>query len=226
MLENKVDHLQLFSARRALLRGADQIDSLRQCVLEAKRFLDAGSIEVLLDILFADAANRRCVLESVQRIFHVGFLVEKRPQTIDWLRSFAADAGLAAGHVVFESTIISRELGMLCGRQEVPTTIFKAFEREAGPANYIEVLVPDDPGEIVAEWINKEVGTHIGFTLTDPSVYLKVRDAFLAEEYEIPAFMDGKPMTNAAVGASAIYFDKSISGRTVRIELCNCAACI
>src|SRR5262249_3616969 len=155
-----------------------------------KRFLDAASIAEVLDVLFEQEPNRSRVLDSVQGIFHVGFLIEKRPQTIDWLKKFACEVGLACGHVVFESTIISRELGELSGQQEVPTTIFKAFEHEAGPANYIEVLMPNDAGGFLTDWIEQEVGTHIGFTLTDPSLFLDVQDAFLAEGFEIPAFMD------------------------------------
>jgi len=226
MLKNQVDYLQLFSARPILLSNADQFDLVRRCVSEAKKFLDAASIAEVLDVLFEQAANRRCVLDSVKRIFHVGFLVENRPQTIDWLKKFSCEVGLASGHVVFESTIISRELGELSGQPEVPTTIFNAFEHEAGAANYIEVFVPNHSGEIVTDWIKHEVGTHIGFTLTDPSRFLDVRDAFLAEGFEIPTFMEGRPMTNATVGASAIYFDKLHGGRTVRIELGNCAASV
>jgi len=225
MLKDKVDRLQLFSAREILLREADQFHALRQCVSESKRFLDGASIADVLAVLFKDDANRRSVMESVLSIFHVGFLVEMHPQTIDWLRAWATEVGLASRHIVFESTIISRELGKLSGRHEVPTTIFNAFQHERGSANYIEVLIPNHPDEIVTDWIEQEVGTHIGMTLADTSLFLKVRDAFLAEGFEIPAFMEGRPMTNAAVGASSIYFDKSYGGRTVRIELCNCEAC-
>jgi hypothetical protein len=222
MLKNIEDNLQLFSAKESLMAATSGFEGLRQCVLQAKDFLDTASVSAVLQSVLEQESNQRRVLNAVQGILHVGFLVEQRPETIDWLKLLATEVGLPAGHTVFESTIISRELAELSQGPEVPTTIFKAFQNDDGPSNYIEVLIPNEPADIAAEWIEQEVGTHVGFTLLDPALYLDVQKAFLMEGFRIPSFMNDKPMTNPAVKASAIYFDKSHRGRTIRIELCNC----
>jgi hypothetical protein len=113
-----------------------------------------------------------------------------------------------------------RRLISLRSTWTIPTTIFTARAEEIhGRSGYIEDLIPAEEKKLVRTWIEEEVGTHIGLTLTGLSVFPTVQDAFQAEGFQIPPFMHGQPIANFDVGVAAIYYEKSHGAGKLRIQV-------
>ena len=210
----------LFSVRETLLGPGEPRERFHRCLVQAKRFIDTTSIAGILDLVFEGEENRRSVRESVRDILHVGFIVPDQALTIAGMSRASNEAGFCSSHATCPSAVIARELGELVGCPQIPTTIFRArAEAIHGRSGYVEAFIPAEEKELVRTWIEEEVGTHIGLTLTGPSVFPTVQDAFQAEGFKIPPFMHAQPIANFDVGVGVIYYEKSHGAGKLRIEV-------
>lgn len=210
----------LFSVRQTLLGPGEPGDRFHRCLAEAKRFIDVTSVEDILNFLFERQENRRLVMESVRDMLHVGFIIPERELTIAFMSKASNEAGFCSDHSTFVSTVISRELGELVGRPHVPTTIFTAgVEQIHGRSGYFEAFIPAEEKKLVNSWIEKEVGTHVGLTLADPSMLPTVQDVFQEEGFRLPTFMHGQPIANFDAGVVVIYYEKPHGEGKLRIEV-------
>ena len=188
--------------------------------MKAKRFLDTTSVAAMLDALFKRQENRCLVLRSVLDMLHVGFIFPDGGLTGNDMIRESNKAGFCSDHSMIASTVISRELGELAGRTRVPTDIFIARRDQVhGRSGYVEAFIPAADVKLVRSWIEMEIGTHIGLTITDPRMLPAAQDAFEAEGFRMPSFMQGKPITNLHRGLIATYHEKSHGEGKVRIEV-------
>lgn len=210
----------LLSVRHILLGSGQLFYRLHKCLLEAKKFLSTTTLSDLVDSLFSKEENRRCVLECAQEKYHVGFMVGSDEKTIETLTSAANAAGFNLDHATFASTIVARELGVLCGKPMVPTTIFKAgMQAPNGSCGYIEAFVPEERKDVVDGWIQDEVVDHVGLTLRDATDFHRVSEAFQSEGFKVPSFLNEAQMTNPSQNVTVIYFDKVHRNRKLRVEV-------
>lgn len=214
------DNYRLFSVRETLLGRGDAGERIYQTLLKAKRFINDTLAKDILSLLFEQEENSRLVLESVFERLHVGFIIPPEEFTISDMSKASLEAGFCLDYPVFDSAAFARELGELTGRPEVPTTIFMASLKRADECSgYMEAFIPSEEKGLVKSWIENEVGTHVGFTLTDPSALTNVQEAFYAEGFQVPAFMHGKPITNHENRASVLFFEKIYEREKIRIEI-------
>ena len=210
----------MFTVRQTLLESGEPGERFFQCLEEARYFIDNSSVAEILGVLFERKENRYQVLGSVLDKLHVGFIFPGRGLTTAEMVREAKRAGFSSGHSTISSTVISRELGVIAGRSTVPTDIFIARRDQIhGRSGYLEVFIPCENSGLQRTWIEEEVGTHIGLTMTDPLLFPSVQDAFEAEGFLIPPFMRGKPIANLHRGLVATYFEKIHGDRKVRIEV-------
>ena len=210
----------VFTVRQRLLEPGEPGDRFFQCLVEACQFIDNRSIVEILDVLFERKENRYRVLGSVIDILHVGFIFPGRCLTTAEMAREAKKAGFSSDHSTISSTVISRELGTLAGRPTVPTDIFIARRDQIhGRSGYVEAFIPSENISLQRTWVEEEIGTHIGLTMTDPLLFPSVQDAFEAEGFLIPPFMCGNPIANLHRGLVATYFEKNHGEAKVRIEV-------
>lgn len=191
-----------------------------RCLARSRQFVDDTSIPGLLDSLFEAPENRRAVSESLSDILHIGFIFPDENLSITEMAREAERAGMGPDIETFSSTIVSRELGKLSGLPMVPTKIhIITTETTSACTAYVEIFIPDAERGLVDKWVEEEVGTHVGLTLSSHTALMTAQQAFQAEGFEVPAFMRGQPIINVEAGIAAIYFEKSFPSGKVRLEL-------
>jgi len=210
----------LFSIRETLAGADEPRERLRLCLAQARGFIHETSVEDVLDRLFTREEHRRAVRASVTDRLHVGFMIPDDLPAFAGMRGVCAEAKLLPDWRSDASTVFARELGVLVGRVEVPTTIVTVMlEALCGRSGYVELFIPAEEREHVVRWIDQEVGTHVGLTLTDSSCPAAVQDAFAEEGFGMPAFMRGRHAANYDEGVSVLYYDSLHGHREGRIEL-------
>jgi hypothetical protein len=209
-----------FTVRDALQSGGTTEERLRRCFVAAKGFLDVTRPAGLLAGLFADEGRRATVLRATNPSMHVGFLLPPDGLDAAALDRMADQVGFTGRHVTCPSAIITRELGAWTGRPALPTTIFTAHAPATDErAVYLEAFIPTEAPDGEGRWIAEELGTHVGLTLAAARDDRGLHEAFLAEGFRLPAFMHGRPLTNAATGATAVFYDRCSAEERVRVEL-------
>jgi hypothetical protein len=215
-----------FSVRDALQGGGSPEERLRGCLVQAKQFLEATTPAGLLADLFAEERRRTTVLQVADHDLHVGFVLPPDGLDLATLDRVADQVGFTGRHATCASTIIARELGVYSGRPAVPTTIFMAHAPLTdGGSRYVEAFLPATAPDRQARWITLELGTHIGLTVTTEPSDPGLREAFVAEGFRLPSFMNGCPLTNPSNGATAVFYDqRATADGGVRIELLSLKA--
>nr|VFJ91237.1 MAG: hypothetical protein BECKH772A_GA0070896_100295 [Candidatus Kentron sp. H]VFJ92337.1 MAG: hypothetical protein BECKH772B_GA0070898_100288 [Candidatus Kentron sp. H]VFJ98939.1 MAG: hypothetical protein BECKH772C_GA0070978_100275 [Candidatus Kentron sp. H] len=208
----------LFSVRETLFTEGEPDSVFEQCLIDAKRFIDANSVSDILHYAFEREESRRVVRESVHSFLHVGFLSPHRD--LANMEGLSKRAGFLSGFTV-TSAVVSRELGYIEGCANIPTAIFIAklgkIDEDSG---YVEVFVPNAEGPRVRKWMDNEVGTHIGLILEKSSALTEIEAAFRREDFQVAPFMEGKKFDTPGKEASIIYYEKPscIRGK-FRIEI-------
>jgi hypothetical protein len=173
-----------------------------------------------MDFIFKRKENRCSVMESVHDILHVGFMIPDEDLTIADMSRAAMEAGFRSDHFTFESTVVARELGERVGLPNVATTIFVAHAVEMnGRESFVEVFIPTEERNLVRRWIREELGTHVGLALVSPSAFATIHNAFKAEGFRIPPFMNNRPIANDHKGIAVIYYDNYLGDRKLRTEV-------
>jgi hypothetical protein len=162
------------------------------------------------------------ILRLVDGLDHVGFLASGEGAAE--VRALAAAAGFGLGQRTFESTILARQLAQLAGLDAVQTTIFKASrsgQGEAGPG--VEVALPREvDAGLVRDWIQRRIGTHVAFRVTDPSHFGALTRIVEEEGYRMPEFLGGRPAANPSEALTAVFFDRR-PANPVGLEFCHYA---
>jgi hypothetical protein len=98
--------------------------------------------------------------------------------------------------------------------------IFSAAMDHAGARpGYVEAFIPAFDRSVTRQWVQEEIGSHIGLMLADHSDFRVTHDAFLAEGFTIAPFMRGQAITNPAARVSVIYYERPGAAGTTRIEV-------
>jgi hypothetical protein len=168
----------------------------------------------------ATSATRAIVGCAVVCVDHVG-LIAPAGTNADDLHAVADAHGFTDQHRSFASVIVARELTALNDGIPVPTRIFRASappRSSEEPAYGIEVFVPDTHTAVVTRWIRQGVGTHAAFRVASGGDVDRLCVELQAAGLATPAFMGGKPMTNANDGTRTVYFDLPVPTGTFRLE--------
>ena len=192
-----------------ILHGAGTAPDRFSCCLDRCRdFLKSASPSKLYADWFADPDDRRVMANVTVEATHIGFIVPPSLLSIRDMNRVAERAGYGPEFNSYRSAIVAHELGTLSGGAPVPTRI-QAFglAGSASPAAHVEVFIPDADAEALADWIEVDACTHVGFSLSDASMLLEIGGVFRRAGYEIPRFMDGRPMINDQAGIGVVYFD-------------------
>jgi hypothetical protein len=186
----------------------------------AARFLATATAVELLRSVFSESSLFERALRLIERIDHVGFMAPA--QAARDLGSAARTVGFDWSQQTFPSTILARELAAAAGREQVPTTIFKARGASAGHATPgVEVAMPGEvEPEVVRGWIREGRGEHVAFSVGSPSHFGPLRRLMEEAGFGMPEFMGGAPLTNPFERITTAYFDRR-SGPRLRLEFCH-----
>ena len=202
------------------VNGQDLAPAMRT----AARFLWTTTPAAHLGAYLAGLSQLERVLEFVEALDHVGFLVPE--ELAGDLPDAAAAAGFDTDPHGFESTILARHLAELAQREEVPTSIFKARGTFAGETSAaetsaaVEVAMPSGvERRLVREWISQGVGTHVAFRVSSPECFGVLTRELAASGYRMPGFASGRPLKNPAEGIEAVFFDRR-PAEPVGLEFC------
>ena len=213
---------ELFSVKRILSNQDESGESLYRCLSEARRFIDTMPVSDIIDCLFEERQNCRLLLNSILDVIHVGFIFPGRNMSSDVMTEESIRAGFCSGHERISSVAISRELSEISEGSPVRADIFIArmgeMKRTSG---YAEVFIPMTDAYKVRDWMEKEIGTHIGLTMSNPLMYRKVQGAFKAEGFQVPGFMMDRPITIPNRKLEIAYFEKNHGDGKIRIEVLN-----
>jgi hypothetical protein len=202
----------------ALLEPGELRDRLRRCLLDAKRFFDTTAAPELLALLLGHRQACRSLLEPAARLHHIGFVVP--PGAEETIGALAAEAGFTQGHTAVSSSLLARELGQLAGKPRVPTTVFKQYGMTAsGQRVAVEAFLTNEDERLVRTWIEKGVGSHVAFELSDASVFAEVRRLFPAKGLAMPPFMDDSPRFSRKEGVTFMYFELGLRSTPLRLEI-------
>jgi hypothetical protein len=203
---------------RMLLDGEEE--RVPSSLRAAARFLSTTTAEEFLEDALSDPAPVREVLTHVSGLDHVGFMATAQSDGV--IASAAEAAGFDAEQRTFPSTILARQLGELAGGEMVPTTIFKAWGKSSdGLPVAVEVAMAREiDQEVVRGWIRRGIGAHAALRITAPSHFADIRHAMEAGGFRSPGFMNEKPLTNAAEGITAMFFDRRPS-QPLGVEFCH-----
>nr|VFJ44073.1 MAG: hypothetical protein BECKDK2373B_GA0170837_100725 [Candidatus Kentron sp. DK] len=208
----------VFSVRETLLSEGSADSIFRQCLLDAKRFIDANSVSDLLHWVFEGERSRKVVRESVHDFLHVGFISPHRD--LDDMAGLSEQVGFSSGFSTVTSAVVSRELGYLEGGGNVPTSLFTAkLGSWDENTDYVEVFLPDAPAPRIREWVNDEVGTHVGLILKAPSALPGIRAAFHDERFQVAPFMGEEGIRSPGKAASVIYYERPYGVGKFRVEI-------
>jgi hypothetical protein len=213
-------HSKLPSFRDVIADGDIGV-RLGRAFARAKRFLDDNVTSDLLELAIQADQARDAISGMVHGVNHLGFLAPRRG-TLDVIEGAARDAGFGVDQVCFPSKIFAAELGLLVGRSEVPTTVFVARGTTPdGTRVGVEAFVPSDAIEddVVARFIEDEVGTHFALLLKSPGLLREAVKLLEAEGFRIPRFLEQGPVRNAAHRVTVMYLDRHRAGRRLRLEL-------
>ena len=200
----------------ALLDDAPVEARLASYLGAVRRLLEDISIPDAIGSVFDDRDATQFLVAASTGDVHVGFVAPNDP---DAMSRAARAVGFAFNQRSFPSTIIARELGERIGRRRVPTQVFKAYLKPSGGApRAVEAFLPEAEPDVVRGWIEEGVGTHIGFGLGGAAAVLRAMDIAIAAGFVLPAFMDGRPLTNPAEDLTAFYADGPTPAGRVRIE--------
>jgi hypothetical protein len=215
-----------FSIRETVLAPGDARDRFERCFVEARKFLERTTISNLLEAIFAHGANRRAVGAVVRAPLHVGFIFPGGGElSIAQMSEACRQAGFSADDSTIPSTVIARELGVLADCVQVPTMIFSAAINHAtARPGYVEAFIPAADRGVVRQWVEEEIGSHVGLMLADHSAFRVTHEAFLAEGFTVPPFMCGQAITNPDAGVSVIYYERPRAAGTTRIEVLSTRA--
>lgn len=195
----------------------DDPEPVSGCFESAARFMRSVTASDLLTGLGQCVPRSSELIEFVNGIDHVGFLA---PITA---APYFSDAATRAGFRSqrnLPSAIFSRELGLLSGTEEVPTTIFRAGADDGSMC--IEVFVAHGADEAqVTQWIGRGIGHHVAFKVPNGSVFGDIVSFMETIGFEMPAIFEGGPLTNDAAKLSVAYFDNRIDEIPIRLEFCH-----
>jgi len=209
-----------FSIRETLLASGAAGVRFERGFAAGRRFIERTPVADLLQSIFADTGNRRAVEALVHGPLHVGFLFPAGDLTVEQMGEASARAGFSADYATFSSTVVARELGMLANCERVPTLIFSAAVNGACERQgYVEAFIPAAAPELTRRWIEQEVASHVGLTLTDRAASGIAHEAFLREGYAIAPFLRGQAIANPAAGVSVVYYEKPGTAGASRIEV-------
>nr|VFK51803.1 MAG: hypothetical protein BECKTUN1418D_GA0071000_101118 [Candidatus Kentron sp. TUN]VFK53960.1 MAG: hypothetical protein BECKTUN1418F_GA0071002_103417 [Candidatus Kentron sp. TUN]VFK55976.1 MAG: hypothetical protein BECKTUN1418E_GA0071001_103516 [Candidatus Kentron sp. TUN] len=210
----------LFSVRKNLLAPGKPNDIFQRCLVSAKHFIDTNTVSDILDYAFKRDRNRKLIIKSVYDFLHVGFISPYRDLTPHDMKGLSDSAGFLSSCSTVNSAVVARELGCIEGKDDIPTAIFTAdVEKEHGRSAYVEVFIPNEEKTLVRKWVENEIGTHIGFILSELSNFEKIQDAFLEEEFQIASFMGEKKIDNPDKRVSVIYYEKYYEEGKLRMEV-------
>jgi hypothetical protein len=210
----------LFSVRETLLAPGEAAIRFERCFAAGRRFIEETSPSNLLHAVFAEPENRRTVAALVRGPVHVGFLFPDGELTFGQMGEASVRAGFRADYSTFSSTVVARELGLLANCERVPTVIFSAATNGAcRRQGYVEAFIPAAGRRLTRQWMEQEVASHVGLTLTDHAASGVAHQAFLREGYAIAAFLRGQAIPNPAAGVCVVYYERSSAAGQSRIEL-------
>lgn len=113
---------------------------------------------------------------------------------------------------------MSKRLGALSGKEEVPTRIYKA---RTASGRGIETFLPSAGLEMIDSWINDSVGFHMAFKMNSTDSVYNLVEIFNQAGIFLMDFMNGKPMHNASEQIIISYFEIDLDNRKICLEFCH-----
>lgn len=185
-----------------------------EAIYEIKHALEIDH-QAYLNYFFSnlDETTRKQIANLVDGIDHVAILTLPTT-TIETLESLSTRIGLTDNHQVVPSRILTKELGALLGKNEVPTKIFKAWGKSQHNKKIgIEVFITQESIETVQNWIKGRVGEHVSLRVKSQEAFMSVLEILAHHNIPWPEFMQGKPILK-----HEMYFDNVLSDGKVRVE--------
>lgn len=187
-------------------------NAIRECT-ETMGNRSEEFIDSLAPVL-GEATNE--LQKLVQGFDHVGF-IPPPDLFLDDMAASAFDDGYNTEINILRSKVMSRCLGKLIGKEEVPTKIYKARKQDH---KGIELLIPEENKEIVEHWISTGEGFHFAFKLKERRDMETTVDLFKTKNIALKDGFGGKPLENHKEGSIISYFVINLGDQKVSIEFC------
>ncbi len=147
----------------------------------------------------------------ISSIDHIGIIVPNYFD-INSLEQKSVDYGFNSESKIFPSMVISKLLGELLDRNEIPTMIFKSYN---SAHQAIEMFLAELNGEVVEELIRNRYGNHIGIRLKDYESLQILQEIMNDSHIKMPAFMQSKPIVNPYEKSTVFYYELDASYGTI-----------
>jgi hypothetical protein len=155
--------------------------------------------------------------KSIIAFDHFGFIVPGN-LLIDDVNGVANNEGFNNQIQILDSKVLSKRLGELSGKEEVPTRIFKA---RTASGRGIETFLPKASPVLIDTWIDDSVGFHMAFKMNSTESVYNLGEIFNQAGIFLMDFMNGKPMHNASEGSIISYFEIALDDRKICLEFCH-----
>lgn len=197
--------------------GEDVVAALPELLREIRLGLEAASPAELLDALLGAGTPCRALLDGGTRLDHVGFLLPRGSEGA--FRNAASAAGFGHATPPFASLHLARELGLLAGLPEVPTTVAKQTGALPGHGPVaLEAFFPDVDAPVSRGWIARGVGSHVALEVRGRRQFETIVARFPVHGLCMPSFMEG-PRSVPAEQATIAYFELGPRAAAPRLEV-------
>lgn len=193
-----------------------KVEKSLQLMKEALDIPIDGVLRYFLNNLTKTAISQ--IETMVEKIEHIAYLFPA-VTPIELLKSIATRNGFPDNHQSFPSTIVSKELGTLCGKEEVPTEIFKAWgKNNKNETIGIEVFIPNIQAAMAYKWIAQGICRHIAIRMKSREDIFEIHKILLEYDPEKSSFKNTAPLVNDKEGSATLYYDKNVSDYIIRLE--------
>jgi hypothetical protein len=158
------------------------------------------------------------IKDEVLKIDHFAFMVSHEINEEE-LHRILLENGFGDNYRHFPSTIISKELGRVENKEQVPTEIYKATLTNGD--RDIEIFIPNASNQQIHHWIESGLGSHIAFKVKSEESIMNILKCLYENRIPIPDFMMGKPLRNEIEGTVVLYCNVISKGLHFRVEFCH-----
>jgi len=188
-------------------------------LLQIQAILEANKHEVLKALLpQMTLRDLQGIEEEIDGVEHMAFILSPEV-SLDALDRLLCQVGFPDNHKTMPSAVLAKELGALLGKEEVATTIFKAWGVNKRREKIgVEIFIPKEHPEVVQQWISQGIGSHLALRVKSEEAIAKIQEIMKSYKIEIPKFMNHKPMKNAVEKSTVLYFDLKGQNHNFRLE--------
>ena len=194
----------------------EKVEKSLQLMKEGLDIPMAGVLRFFLNDLPDGPINQ--IEQMVEKVEHFAYLFPAGT-SLEMMNAFSSRVGFPDSHQSFPSKIVSKELGSLCGKEEVPTEIFKAWGKNAKAETVgIEIFIPNIEASLAYKWIAEGICRHIALKVKSLESISQIHQILSENNPKESSLKNTTPLKNLSESSATLYCDKNVSDYIVRLE--------